>query len=225
MIPVMIPGKEGGSENMAVEQEMADIYPPDADDLAEYLSFMDCNECGFSKCSDFAEALVKNGADPHACPELDAEFADVLTSVLALDKNPIPYNVMMEQVDCNVIEINQPDNKSPILVTCNFQETVRIMKEILEKTSTKSFLLPTFTHGYSVDNAVHEKMFKAMEVFKAIKENGMEEKVERPVIVIPGLAEPEKNSIRQLTKCEVVVGPVSGFLLPLFLLENRDLFS
>ena len=42
----------------------------------------------------------------------------------------------------------------------------------------------------------------------------------------PGLAESEKNSIRQMTRWEVMVGPESGFLLPLFIVKNReDLFS
>ena len=94
------------------------------------------------------------------------------------------------------------------------------MKEILEKTGTKAFLLPTQTHGYSVDNAVHERMFKAIEIWKAMQENTVTEKVDRSVLVIPGLAESEKNSIRQLTRWDVLVGPNSGFLTPLFLLQN-----
>jgi CO dehydrogenase/acetyl-CoA synthase gamma subunit (corrinoid Fe-S protein) len=40
-------------------------------------------------------------------------------------------------------------------------------------------------------------------------------------MVIPGLAESEKNAIRQMTRWEVLVGPVSGFLTPLFLMENE----
>ena len=96
------------------------------------------------------------------------------------------------------------------------------MKEILECTSTQAFLLPTLTHGYSVDNAMHEKMFKATEIWKALKENAVEHKVGKPILIIPGLAESERNSIRQLTRWNVQVGPVSGFLLPLFVLQNRD---
>ncbi len=53
------------------------------------------------------------------------------------------------------------------------------------------------------------------------KENAVEEKIERPTMIIPGLAETERNSIRQLTRWEVLVGPVSGFLLPLFILNNK----
>jgi CO dehydrogenase/acetyl-CoA synthase gamma subunit (corrinoid Fe-S protein) len=75
-----------------------------------------------------------------------------------------------------------------------------------------------------VDNAVAERMFKAVEVLKAIKENLVEQRLERPVIIIPGLAESERNSIRQITRCTVLVGPVSGFLAPLFIFANREEF-
>lgn len=39
-------------------------------------------------------------------------------------------------------------------------------------------------------------------------------------LIMPGLAESEKNAVRQLTRWEILVGPVSGFLTPLFLWEN-----
>lgn len=158
------------------------------------------------------------------CSEIDREFQDSLDSILALNTDPIPYNIMMEKVPCTLHEIHSPGKGSPLLVTSNFQETVRIMKEILERTAMRSFLLPTFTHGYSVDNAVHERMFMAIEVFKALKENGAEEKVGKTVMIIPGLAEKERNSIRQLTGWNVLVGPISGFLAPLFVLKNGDAF-
>ena len=210
---------------MVVDQEMAEIYPPDADDISEYLPGLDCGTCGYKNCIEFAEALLEKKTTSRDCTELKPELADLITSVINLDTSPIPYNIMMEQIECHLIEIEQPTPNSPVLVTGNFRETVRIVKSILEKTSTRSFLLPTHTHGYSVDNAVHERMFKAVEIWKALKENAVESMVRKPILVIPGIAEFEKNSIRQLTRWEVLVGPVSGFLLPLFIRERGDIFS
>ena len=209
---------------MVVEQEMAEIYPPQAEDLSEFLPNTDCRNCGFSSCMEFAAAVLDEEVDPHECSELDHEFADVLGSILKLNKDPIPYNVMMEQEPCELIEINKPDKGSPLLVTCNFRETVRILQEIFEFTATRAFLLPTLTHGYSVDNAVHERMFKAVEVWKAMKENAVEEKVEKPILIIPGLAESERNTLRQITKWDVLVGPVSGFLVPLYIMQNQHTY-
>lgn len=209
---------------MVVEQEMAEVYPPQAEDLSEFLSDTDCGNCGFSSCIEFAAAVLDEDVDPHECSDLDHDFADVLGAIVELNKDPIPYNIMMEQAPCDLIEINSPDKDSPLLVTCNFRETVRIMREILELTATKTFLLPTYTHGYSVDNAVHERMFKAMEIWKAIKENRVQEQLTKPIIIIPGIAESERNAIRQITRWDVMVGPVSGFLVPLFIINNQDAF-
>jgi acetyl-CoA decarbonylase/synthase complex subunit gamma len=205
---------------MVVEQEMAEIYPPDAEGLSEFLPGTDCGACGFDDCTGFAAALIRSEMTPAQCPELDQEMARVMAAVLDLKKDPIPFNCMMEQMTCELLEINNPGEDSPLLITCNFQETVRILKEILDRTSSRAFLLPTHTHGYSVDNAVHEKMFKAVEIWKAMKENAVDDRISRRTLIIPGLAETEKNAIRQLTRWEVLVGPVSGFLLPLFLLQN-----
>lgn len=210
---------------MIAQQEMAEIYPPDAEELSELLPATDCGMCGFASCIEFAEVLIERRARTSICPDLGSEFAEILGSILKINKDPIPYNIMMEQEPCTLIEINNPGKGSPFLVTSNFRETVRIMKEILEITGTSAFLLPTFTHGYSVDNAVHERMFKATEIWKALKENAVEQRVGRTVMVIPGLAYKEKNPIRQLTGWDVLVGPVSGFLAPLFVLNNRDAFG
>ena len=205
---------------MVVEQEMAEIYPPDPENLCEFLPETDCAKCGYQSCMDFAAAILKKEVDAHTCSDLDNEFNELLNSTAALKKDPIPYNVMMEQEPCKLIEVNEPNEKAPLLITCNFSQTVIIMKEILIKTATRAFLLPIFTHGYSVDNAIHENMFKAIEVWKAIQENAVTEKIAHSQLIIPGLAESEKNSIRQLTRWNVLVGPVSGFLVPLYLMEN-----
>jgi CO dehydrogenase/acetyl-CoA synthase gamma subunit (corrinoid Fe-S protein) len=210
---------------MVVEQEMAQIYPPGAEELAEFLPETDCGDCGFKTCTEFASALLDRNVQANVCGHVEDEFARVLASIMELNTDPIPYNIMMEQHPCTLLEINVPDKTSPLLVTSNFRETVRIMKEILECTGTRAFLLPTFTHGYSVDNAIPERMFKAMEIWKAMKDNAVEQRLERPVIIIPGLAASEKNSIKQLTRCDVLPGPVSGFLAPLFILANREEFQ
>jgi acetyl-CoA decarbonylase/synthase complex subunit gamma len=166
---------------------------------------------------EFAEALILKASEVSKCSQLDDEAVQLLNAALSLNMDPIPYNLMMEQAPCELIEINQPDENAPLLLTCNFEVTVALIKSILEATSTKAFLLPTYTHGYSVDNALHERMFKALEVWKAMQANNVSEKIGRSRPIIPGLADSEKNSIRQLTRWDVLVGPVSGFLTPLFL--------
>ena len=57
----------------AVEQEMAEIYPPTAEDLSEFLPETDCKSCGFSNCVEFAEAVEAVGQ--HAT--IGADLADL----------------------------------------------------------------------------------------------------------------------------------------------------
>jgi CO dehydrogenase/acetyl-CoA synthase gamma subunit (corrinoid Fe-S protein) len=135
-----------------------------------YLPDIGCRKCDYESCVAFAEALLEKKTEPSQCPEVDSEFSKLLSSIISLNKDPIPYNTMMEQMPCELIAINNPNKRSPLLITCNFTETVSIIENLLTETGTKAFLLPTFTHGYSMDNAVHEKMFKAFEIWKAIQE-------------------------------------------------------
>jgi CO dehydrogenase/acetyl-CoA synthase gamma subunit (corrinoid Fe-S protein) len=76
-----------------------------------------------------------------------------------------------------------------------------------------------------VDNAVHERMFKSVEIWKAINESRVGEKIGKPVMIIPGLAESQGPTIRQLTRWEDMVGPESGFLAPLFIYQNAAHFA
>ncbi|MCB2187195.1 MAG: hypothetical protein KQJ78_12300 [Deltaproteobacteria bacterium] len=207
---------------MAAVYDQASVYPPDAEDLVEFLPALDCGQCGAPGCLEFAEALLAGESEPAGCPELSPVFQARLAAILALPKEPIPLNCMMEEVPRELMVIGEPPAGSPLLITCNFQETVRILREILEKTGTPAYLLPIFTHGYSVDNAVAERWFRAVEVWKAMQENEVSDKVPEQVLILPGLAESEKNQVRQLSRWTVEVGPVSGFLLPLYLLEREE---
>ncbi len=59
---------------MAVEQEMAEIYPPEAEDLSEFLPETDCGNCGFASCIEFAESVLEKETRPNKCPDLDDRF-------------------------------------------------------------------------------------------------------------------------------------------------------
>ena len=93
---------------MVVEQEMAEIYPPDPEDLCEFLPETDCAKCGYSSCMELAAAILRKEVTLINCSDLDSEFAELLKSTAALKRDPIPYNVMMEQEPCKLIEVNAP---------------------------------------------------------------------------------------------------------------------
>ena len=65
---------------MAVQQEMAEVYPPDAEELCEFLPETDCGQCGASSCLEFAEAVLSGQCPPAKCQELEGRFRDALSA-------------------------------------------------------------------------------------------------------------------------------------------------
>jgi CO dehydrogenase/acetyl-CoA synthase gamma subunit (corrinoid Fe-S protein) len=207
---------------MAVEQEYADLYLLTVENVLEYVPDMDCGDCGFPSCVAFGEALVARDVKASRCTELDPIIIRMLDSLLELDIAPLPYNVMMESFPPAVIKLGEPDQSSPVMVTCNFQGTVQLLEKILGTCSVHGYLVMSDTKGYSVDNAIEEKRFTPFEILKAINESEVGACVTHRNLIIPGLARHLANQIKQTTGWDVVVGPVSGFEIPLFL-KREDL--
>lgn len=205
---------------MVVEQEYADLYPLNAENLSEYLEDIDCGCCGFSSCTVFAEALVSGNVRADDCLELDQKMACAVNALLTLELDPIPYNVMMEALTPGAHEVGYPQPSSPVLVTCNFTETVYLLEKILKACSVNALLLMSDTRGYSVDNAVTEKRFTPYEILKVISHSEVGSRVNHRHLVIPGLAGHLKNQVATTSGWRVSIGPVSGFELPLFLMRE-----
>jgi len=204
---------------MPIEQEYAELYPLEVEDLLNYLPDVDYSECGAANDVEFAELVIEGKALPSKCPILDDKIATVMEKVFKLELPLIPYDTMMESVTPALIKIGHPTPDSMVLVTGNFRETVSILKLILEATLTDAFLLITDTKGYSIDNAVVEKTFRSFEIFKALTESGIAAEINHSRVIIPGLAESSAADIKKLTTWNVLVGPISGLELPLYLIK------
>ena len=204
---------------MPIEQEYAELYPLEVEDLLNYLPDVDYSECGAANDVEFAELVIEGKALPSKCPILDEKIATAMEKVVKLELPLIPFDTMMESVTPGLIKIGNPTPDSEVLVTGNFRETVSILKLILEATLTDAFLLITDTKGYSIDNAVVEKTFRSFEIFKALTESGIAAEINHFRLIIPGLAHSLATEIKKLTTWDVVVGPISGLELPLYLVK------
>jgi len=204
---------------MPIEQEYAELYPLEVEDLLNYLPDVDYSECGAANDVEFAELVIEGKALPSKCPILDEKIATAMEKVVKLELPLIPFDTMMESVTPGLTKIGNPTPDSEVLVTGNFRETVSILKLILEATLTDAFLLITDTKGYSIDNAVVEKTFRPYEIFKAFTESGIGAEVNHSRLIIPGLAHSLAAEIKKLTTRDVLVGPVSGLELPLYLIK------
>lgn len=203
-----------------IEQEFADLYPLTEENLVEYLPDIDCGSCGFSSCLEFAEALIAHKAKVGQCAEMDPRMAMSVDALMEFDAPSIPYNVMMESFTPGLMRIGAPDTSTPVLVTGNFKETVRLLESILTACETSAFLIMSDTKGYSIDNAIVEKRFSPFEALKLITETEVGSFISHRNLVIPGLARHLAGQIKQITGWRVSVGPVSGFELPLFLIKE-----
>lgn len=205
---------------MVVEQEFAELYPLSDEILMEYLPDIDCGDCGSSSCVEFAEELISGKAESTQCTELESRMATMIDALVKFELPVIPYNVMMESFEPALIRVNNPDESSPVMVTCNFQETVKLLQDILTKSGVRAFLLMSDTKGYSVDNAVEERCFSPFQIVKVITESEVGSSVSHRDLMIPGLTKHLASQIKQVTGWNVIVGPVSGFEIPLFLMRD-----
>ncbi len=113
--------------------------------------------------------------------------------------------------------VGNPDEYSPVLVTCNFALTYSIVTSDLEKGKANAYLLVIDTEGYAVDVSVAAGKFSPDVIAKFLKESGIENKVKHRVLIIPGKAAKLAPEIEEKTGWKVVVGPLDSSDLPKFL--------
>ncbi len=81
-----------------------------------------------------------------------------------------------------------PIKSSPILVTCNFDYTVRHLKAYLEKESLDCFLLVVNTQGTNVWCAAAEGVFTSETVLSHLKVYNVAEQVNHKQLILPQLS-------------------------------------
>ena len=107
------------------------------------------------------------------------------------------------------VAIGNPDKSSPILVTCNFDYTVRHLKEYLEKEGLDCFLLVVNTNGTNVWCAAAEGIFTAEAVLSHLKVYNVGERVNHNRIILPQLSAPGvKRKALKEQGWEGLYGPV-----------------
>lgn len=203
-----------------VVDEHAETYPLEAADVLRYLPGTDCGGCGAPTCAAFAEQLIAKTCRAADCPELNAPMAEAMDAVLPLMPRILPYDQWMKTVEEPYRAFGDPGRDSPVLVTGNFVDTITVLDEIFTAANLSLHLLIADTHGYSVDNAVEERWFKAGNVYNAMNTAGLPRLVGHTEFLIPGLAEDFRSDVKRVTRWRVEVGPVSGFEIPLYLAER-----
>lgn len=199
---------------------LSDLYL-DKIEFLKYLNKTDCAQCGVESCEEFIQALQKSTKKPQDCPFLNKN--EIYAFELAL-KIPnlwpeVPLLVHPRPSMVGLIELNNPDSKSLVLITGNNEYTEQVFMTVLGTTVSPFYVLFVDTDGSTVDMAMIYQTLTAEKIYRALKETGIDEKSDSKKIIIPGFASPLREEIEIRTSWKVVTGPICVAELPLFLSE------
>ena len=117
-----------------------------------------------------------------------------------------------------IYPINNPDENSPVLVTCNFSLTYFIISGEIENSRVPAWLAIMDTEGLSVMTAWAAGKFVGDLVGAFIKKSGIADKVKHRKLIIPGYAAVILGDLEEeLPGWEIMVGPREAAHLPAYL--------
>ncbi len=117
-----------------------------------------------------------------------------------------------------IYEIGKPDADSPVLVTTNFALTYFIVSGEVEGSKIPCWLLIKDSEGLSVMTAWAAGKFAGDDVGIFVKKSGIEEKISKKEIIIPGYAAAIAGDMEEeLPGWTVTVGPREAAHIPGFL--------
>lgn len=122
------------------------------------------------------------------------------------------------QVQPGLYEINAPKPESPVLVTTNFSITYFSISNEVEGAGLPAWLLVADAEGMSVLTAWAAGKFDADRIAKAVKTTGVEAKISRKRIVIPGAVAVLMGEVEEaLAGWQIEVGPREAVDVPAYL--------
>ena len=119
-----------------------------------------------------------------------------------------------------LIRIGNPDQNSPVFLTCNFHLTIERVKRALR--GIDGYLLITNSKGINVWCAATGGYFTNHNVISILKTSGIEKLVSHRKVILPQFAASgiEANTIKNKTEWEIIWGPVYAKDIPLFINNN-----
>ena len=121
--------------------------------------------------------------------------------------------------------VGRPDRNSPVLLTCNFDLTVKRLKKILKRADVNAWLVVADSKGVNVWCAAGGDEFNTRTVVSAVKTCGVADEVDHRKLILPPLGGPEVNAadVREQTGWSTRWGPVSATDIPRYLdIGKRD---
>jgi len=121
--------------------------------------------------------------------------------------------------DQGIYPINNPDENSPVLVTCNFSLTFFIVTGEIESSRIPAWLCVQDTEGLSVMTAWAAGKFSGESVGSFINKSGIKDKVKHANLIIPGYAAGISGELEEElgSAWTISVGPREASQIPKYL--------
>ncbi len=110
-------------------------------------------------------------------------------------------------VEPGLREFGHPTKDSPVMYTSNFALTYFTVESDIKQAGIDAYLLVIDTEGLSIQSAVAGRKLTADVVAEAIKESGIEKKVNHRILISPGMAARLSGETEEASKWTVKVGP------------------
>lgn len=180
----------------------------------------------------FVNELAKG--NPYLETALAATFILKYGSIIVLDDiayaNALPLFALRQniftdpqkpmRVEPKVYEFGNPNAESPVLTTVDFALTYFVVSGEIERAKVPCYLAVPDAGGLSVLTSWAAGKFSASVIRDMIKNSGLEEKLTRKRLVLPGKVAVLKGDVEEeLPGWEIIVGPEEAMRLPKFLRE------
>ena len=193
----------------------ADLYLNKINFL-KYLPQTDCQECGEVSCAELVKQLKKGSQTPSACTFLSDSQIRAFNLALQGEKilPQVPALDLPRPSTTGLMEINQPNDRSLVLISGNSEFTQEVLSSIMAYTLSSYWLIFVDCRGDTVDMAMIYESLKVEKIVAALEELPVNLRRE---IILPGFASPLKQPLEQQIEWQVKVGPWCIAELPLFL--------
>jgi len=173
-------------------------------------------------CQDFITSFTAGKHDISDYPFLTAQQFQAFKLVMEAGTYlpSVPLLTVPQPVETGLIPINEPDEKSLVIVTGNNRLTFEVLTTVWAQSITPAYFLLVDCLGNTVDMGMVYGDFTPVRLAKVLKASGLESKVNHRHMIVPGFAAPLANDIAAATNWEVEVGPICAVELPLFLGER-----
>lgn len=199
----------------------ADLYL-DRIDLARYAGTETCQVCRVDSLAELLQRLRSGRLCAGRCPHWPRERVEAFR--LAIDAGKvlptIPPLGVPRPAEAGLLDLNEPDAVSPVLITGNSRLTHEVLLAVLSTTTAPVRMASVDTQGHTVDMSLVYGTLTPEAIADALSADGSPADGFAGRIILPGLAESLAAAVSELLGRPLEVGPICAAELPLFFAQD-----